>query len=240
MNRQGASDTAAGVATYFDGVADIWSRNYAAAGSMAERVDRFAVALAAGGVAAGARVLDFGCGSGDITRALAARGFAMTGADISPGMLAAARRTPAAAGVTWVPLIAADGAPLPFDPGAFDAVIASSVLEYVADPRVLIAALARLLRPGGLLAFTVPDMRDPGRQEEARWMARMDAPWRRIVLRLLPARLPLRIRLDYLRRSIHRIAPEEWRVLVDGCGLRASPVAPCSGPLLMMAASRPG
>ena len=45
---------------------------------------------------------------------------------------------------------------LPFPDGAFDRVIASEVLEHIPDDRAAIAELARVLRPGGTLAVTVP------------------------------------------------------------------------------------
>lgn len=238
MSADPGGSRAPGVAAYFDSVAGIWSRNYSPAGSMAERVDRFVRVLEAAGCDPASRVLDFGCGSGDITRALAARGYAMTGADISAGMLARAREAPGADAVEWTALDPRDGVSLPFPPGRFDAVLSSSVLEYVDAPERLIARLADLVRPGGLLAFTVPDMRDPGRQEESRWLRKMDRTWWRALLALAPARLPARVRREYLKQSVQRVAPGRWLEWVRDAGLVAMDPPACTGPLLMVTARR--
>ncbi|HZQ28477.1 MAG TPA: methyltransferase domain-containing protein [Acidimicrobiales bacterium] len=50
----------------------------------------------------------------------------------------------------------ADALHLPFPDGAFDRVIAAEILEHVPDDRAAMAELARVLRPGGVLAVTVP------------------------------------------------------------------------------------
>lgn len=55
--------------------------------------------------------------------------------------------------------VLADGAKLPFPDGAFDRVICTEVLEHVADDRLLVRELARLLRPGGTIAVSVPALR---------------------------------------------------------------------------------
>jgi SAM-dependent methyltransferase len=50
----------------------------------------------------------------------------------------------------------ADALHLPFPDGAFDRVIAAEILEHVPDDRAAVVELARVLRPGGVLAVTVP------------------------------------------------------------------------------------
>jgi SAM-dependent methyltransferase len=52
--------------------------------------------------------------------------------------------------------VRADLRALPFPDGSFDRVIASEVLEHIADDRSAIAELARVLKPGGRAAVTVP------------------------------------------------------------------------------------
>jgi SAM-dependent methyltransferase len=52
--------------------------------------------------------------------------------------------------------IAGDARALPFSDGAFDRIIAAEVLEHIPEDRQVIAELARVLRPGGTMAVTVP------------------------------------------------------------------------------------
>ena len=52
--------------------------------------------------------------------------------------------------------VAADITALPFEDGAFDAILCSHVLEHVEDDRAAMAELARVLRPGGWLLVLVP------------------------------------------------------------------------------------
>lgn len=53
-------------------------------------------------------------------------------------------------------MVAADGRQLPFADASFDCVLASEVLEHVVDDRRAMAELARVLRPGGVVAISVP------------------------------------------------------------------------------------
>lgn len=91
------------------------------------------------------RVLDIGCGTGRHTLRLAQAGNRVTGMDLSPGMLAVARRKLAGLDVR---LIEGDILTAPFT-GPFDAVIAALVLEHIADPAGFFQSVARLLSPGG-------------------------------------------------------------------------------------------
>lgn len=101
----------------------------------------------------GAAVLDLGCGTGvPVTRRLAARGFALTGVDISARQLALARRhVPTAA------FVKADMAALTFGGETFEAVVAFYSIIHV--PRVEHAALIekvyRWLKPGGFFLATL-------------------------------------------------------------------------------------
>jgi ubiquinone/menaquinone biosynthesis C-methylase UbiE len=51
-----------------------------------------------------------------------------------------------------------DGEQLPFADGFFDLVFCTQVLEYVADPHIVIAEIRRVLRPGGFLLLSAPSM----------------------------------------------------------------------------------
>ena len=68
----------------------------------------------------------------------------------------AAEAEPGAAGPVMGAAVQGDGARLPFGDAAFDRVIASEVLEHVPDDQAACAELARVLKPGGRLAVTVP------------------------------------------------------------------------------------
>jgi SAM-dependent methyltransferase len=102
---------------------------------------------------AGSRVLEAGCGTGAQTVALARRspGALITAVDRSAASLEAARARVAAAGLGNVAFRCADLMALPFPRASFDHVFVCFVLEHVAEPAALLAALARVLRPGGTL-----------------------------------------------------------------------------------------
>jgi S-adenosylmethionine-dependent methyltransferase len=100
-------------------------------------------------------VLDAGGGTGGFAVPLARLGHAVTVVDPSPDALAALERRAAEAGVTdrVRPLQGDAGGLLDVvSPGCADAVLCHGALEYVDDPAEALAALARCLRPGGVLS----------------------------------------------------------------------------------------
>ena len=226
------------VARYFDGVAANWPRNYSGSGGMSERISWFGQGLQAETIVAPARVLDYGCGSGELAVALAGIGYQVDGCDISPRMIETARVAPGAEVVTWSLLQAEHEDALPYKAASFDAVVSSSVFEYVDHPLALLQRLGGILRPGGVLMFTVPDARHPLREAEDRWLRRMRKPLWNGVVRRLPGRLPVRIRYEYLRLSINRWPAPDWQALLAEAGLEPLKVPPCLAPLLLMTARR--
>jgi ubiquinone/menaquinone biosynthesis C-methylase UbiE len=104
------------------------------------------------------RALDFGCGLGRVTRALAAHFEECVGVDISEGMVKGARELNAnVEGVSFVVNVATDLSV--FTDGSFDFVYSNIVLQHVPDRLVIesyIAEFCRVLRPGGLLIFQLP------------------------------------------------------------------------------------
>ncbi|GEM_PF-233271 len=112
------------------------------------------VALEKLALAPGASVLDYGCGKGMSLRALLVARPDLDGAvfDVSDAYRAA-----------WDAFVPranqAAYAPPPSWTGRFDAVLSFFALEHVSDPRGFLAAIRALLRPGGTLHLTVPNVR---------------------------------------------------------------------------------
>jgi SAM-dependent methyltransferase len=106
------------------------------------------------GVEAGHRVLDVGCGPGALTRELVARvgSAAVAAVDPSASFVSAAHeRNP---GVD-IRLAAAES--LPFQGGTFDAALAQLVVHFMTDPVAGISEMARVTKPGGVIAACVWD-----------------------------------------------------------------------------------
>jgi 2-polyprenyl-3-methyl-5-hydroxy-6-metoxy-1,4-benzoquinol methylase len=133
-------------------------------------------------VAAGTRVLDIGCGVGRWSRWLAARGAEVTGVDLSPTMIAEARRRVHQAGLTArCRFIVQDVAQLDAG-GPYNLVLAVTVLQHVLDEERLGAALARMARhlaPGGrMLLLEAAPTRLNTRCDSPIFMARERARYR--------------------------------------------------------------
>ncbi|HEY3707989.1 MAG TPA: class I SAM-dependent methyltransferase [Amycolatopsis sp.] len=104
-------------------------------------------------VAGARRVLDLGCGDGELLEILAGRGAeVLAGIDLSSGELAAARRRPTLAGAD---LRQGRAQELPFEDGSFDAVVSHMALMLMVDVPVIAAEVARVLAPGGTFAVAV-------------------------------------------------------------------------------------
>lgn len=101
----------------------------------------------------GLRILDVGCGAGLASEWLARRYAAVTGLDAAGAALDAARLHASASGVA---VDYREGTPEGLEEGGFDAVIALEVIEHVpaAERPAFCAALARLVRPGGLVVLS--------------------------------------------------------------------------------------
>ncbi|BBC37119.1 Methyltransferase [Streptomyces graminofaciens] len=106
------------------------------------------------------RVLDVGMGQGTQALHLARAGHQVTGIEREPKLIAVAREKLAAEpeGIRGrVRIVEGDGRDtgVHFLPGSFDVVLCHGVLMYVEEPDALLAGLARMLAPGGLLSLLV-------------------------------------------------------------------------------------
>ncbi|WP_082008170.1 class I SAM-dependent methyltransferase [Microbacterium mangrovi] len=95
----------------------------------------------------GERVLDLGAGTASSSASLAASGADVVAADFSPGMLAEGRRRHGH--LPNLSFVEADATDLPFGDDEFDAVTMSYALRNVHDPKMALAELLRVTKPGG-------------------------------------------------------------------------------------------
>jgi len=93
----------------------------------------------------GARVIDLGCGTGDLCRLLGRAGLRAVGVDMAAGMLAKAH--------TSAPLIRADALQLPVGDATVDGAISGFALRNVVDIAACFREAARVIRPGGRAVF---------------------------------------------------------------------------------------
>jgi demethylmenaquinone methyltransferase / 2-methoxy-6-polyprenyl-1,4-benzoquinol methylase len=111
-------------------------------------------------------ILDVASGTAGVALQLAARsgadsGVKIVGVDLTEEMLRLGRRRVAAAGMAdRVSLVAGRAEKLPFPDAYFDALTFTYLLRYVSDPQATLTELARVVKPGGMVAsleFCVPD-----------------------------------------------------------------------------------
>ena len=231
------TEVAVQVRQLFDAKAATWPSKYTPDGRLSSRLTRLAGAVTKN-VPAGSSVLDLGCGTGELAIAIAAAGMRVTGCDISPQMLHRAAAADPSGTVDWVPLDPGWQV-LPFGSEAFDAVVASSVLEYVDDLLSVLRECCRVLRPGGVALCTVPDPRHPIRRLERLLAIVGQMP----VIGLATRRwLKLDGYLTYLRVSRHRHPSRWWRAAAGRAGLLGVPYLSDSSersPLRLLTFQRP-
>lgn len=100
---------------------------------------------------ASATLLDIGCGEGLIAEAFAARGARVVGLDAdSLRLRKTARRIASEPEAPRVAFVHANAHRLPFASSVFDVALLSDVLEHLKNPQVILAEVARILKPGGV------------------------------------------------------------------------------------------
>jgi len=121
-----------------------------------EHVEPLGFALAQLKPLAGRRVLEVGCGSGNLTTWLALQGALATGVDVSDGMLRVARRRAEVNGVSDRVTLRSSALEALDDPdGSYDAVLANQVLHHLELDEAM-ERIRRLLVPGGRAVFVEP------------------------------------------------------------------------------------
>lgn len=107
-----------------------------------------------GGPLPGGTVVDVGSGTGHVAVKLASTGrFAkVVATDISPKMLACARRNAVAAGVS-IETVETDMVRLPFEDGSVDLVVGCAILHHLPDPTAFLPEVRRVLKPGAPCVF---------------------------------------------------------------------------------------
>ena len=159
------------------------------------------------GLRPGAEFLDVGCGTGNYTLALAAKGAGMTGLDPSARMLAVARAKPGSERVTWCE---APAEAMPFADGAFTGAVAMLSLHHMADMRAALGEIGRVLDPsrGRLAIFTsTPE------QMRRYWLGRyFPGLMRRSIERMPP---PETVRAALEAAGLGRIETEPYTVRAD-------------------------
>lgn len=146
-------------------------------------------------------VLDVATGTGFTALAFAPHVAHVTGSDVSPGMLAEAKKRAGAAGVTNVDWVEAPAEALPFANAAFDLVTVRIAPHHFTDVPAFLSEARRVLRPGGVFVLgdtTVPD----DAPEAAAWQNQIEKE----------------------RDSSHvaNLSPRTWRHFVEAAGLRVT------------------
>lgn len=198
---------------YFDTASTAWSLRYQESRHFQERLQKVLNWMAA--YPPFLDVLDYGCGSGVLLKALSAAGYNLTGVDLSAGMLEEAHRC-----MESVPqrerarlFRVNEHFESPHVEQQYDGIFCLGVLEYLDDPTALMAHLNSLLKPGGFLMLSVPNQSSVLRGME-RWIYN-NAVWFR-PFGLFPH---LTGKDNYLQHQRHQFTVKELSSQLEPWGL---------------------
>jgi len=104
-------------------------------------------------ISPGSRVLDVGCGTGVVAITAARLGARVDAIDLTPQLLERARENARIARVE-IQFLEADAEQLPFRDADFDIVVSQFAHMFAPRPEVAVAQMLRVLRPGGIIAFS--------------------------------------------------------------------------------------
>jgi len=153
------------------------------------------------GQVAGKSILDLGCGSGVQMVQFVPVCQKIVGVDISEPMLEAARKLLKALPKRNWELFSADARHLPFADQSFDIIFTLGLLDYVADPGAVLHECRRLLKPAGIIVFTIPKRPSP------------------FSFFRTPSGIPLRRWLFHLPPIVNVVSKKELAHLAKICGL---------------------
>lgn len=219
------------VKNFFDDLSSGWSERYKKLNSMEDRKKIFSNCLKKSNKN-NSKILDFGCGSGDITTYLHDLNHEMTALDISHKMLSEAKANFNGRNINCK-LYSGSGS-IELSDAYFDVIISSSVMEYVEDVEYVLKDFNRLLKPGGYLFITVPDMRHRIRNKES------------IIMKFISVK-PLNYLLSksrwsegvrYLNLSKNRYSIKRWEEIISASGFVIHEVPNCLSPLVLLTAKK--
>jgi ubiquinone/menaquinone biosynthesis C-methylase UbiE len=219
-------DSALSVKSYFDLEAQHWEEKYKLHGSMHPRIAEFTFALEAY-IPKGSPILDFGCGSGDITAYYLAAGYKPTGIDLAEQMIRWARERFACFDIPFVLL---EDCELPFSSGVFSAFTASSVFEYTENYLTWFRELRRVCTKNALGLVTIPNMKHPVRSAEWLECYLYDLLRKhRSGSKVINSR-----RASYLQLSKVRLSKEAWTKALEATGWKCFDVSGRGTALIML------
>jgi SAM-dependent methyltransferase len=209
-------------ARFFDASSPTWSDKFANRGPLRHRQAVFDTAVF--DILQGLsfsdtpfRILDFGCGTADISYHYSQAGCHVTGCDVSRGMLSACTY-PQGDNFQLVYIGDAPDQSLPFETEKFHLILSSSVFEYLPDATLSILELSRCLTPGGAMLISVPNPAHISRGIERALAVIAKGIGHCAFLRVLPKRMARF--LEYLLLSKNRFSMAEWRVILRGARLQ--------------------
>jgi ubiquinone/menaquinone biosynthesis C-methylase UbiE len=212
---------------YFGGLAGEWAAYYQDKPAYQERRNVFLSLLPSSVVERKGAILDLGCGAGDISLPLVSAGCRVVGVDASPEMLAVARKRAEEISQGRAYYLQADVCSVPLGSETFHTVFASSIIEYVESPLRCLAETYRVLCPGGVAIFSLPNRKSLYRLMERGAARLIRSTFKR-------QRMPSAFRnLAYLRYQHHGLTFAEWVAMVEGLGFALEAVSYFGSPFLI-------